>query len=211
MAASDVRIVSDPETLRVMADPLRLRILVLLRERPGTVTELADRLQIGRTQLYYHIGLLERHELIRVDETRQINGIAEKRYAPTAFRLSVAKSLLGASTGGGSVLDTFLTVLFDEVTTAIHRAIDVGLIDVERTADDRMRPGQLMIGRNWYRLSDDDVAELERRYTELHDAFLDRMVDHETGREPDARPGTQLYEWLIGFYPVAPPEKDGGA
>ena len=176
-----------------------------------TVTEMAKRLRVPRTKLYYHVGLLERHELIRVDETRQVNGIAEKRYAPTAFRLSVAKSLLGASTGGGSVLDTFLTVLFDEVTAAIHRAIDVGLIDVERTGDDRMRPGQLMIGRNWYRLTDDDVAELDQRYTELHDAFLDRMVDHETGREPETRPGTKLYERLIGFYPVAPPEKDGDA
>ena len=205
----DIRVVSDPGTLRVLADPLRLRMLELLREAPMTVTELAERLQVPRTKLYYHIGLLERHALMRVEETRLVNGIAEKRYAPTAFRLSVAKSLLGERGSGRSALDTMLAVMFDEAAAAIQEAVASGLIDLEHSAEDEIRPHRLMIGRRWYRLSDADVAEWRERYGEFLAAFDDRLADDEHALAP-AGSDAQLYEWLIGFFPVREPN-DGGA
>lgn len=71
--------------LKVMADPLRMRLIEALRASPATVKELAERLGVRPKSLYYHIGLLERHKLIRVVETRLVSGILEKRYRASAF------------------------------------------------------------------------------------------------------------------------------
>ena len=71
----EIRVVRNPETLRLIADPLRLRLLELLRREPRTVTELAELLEMPRTNLYYHIGLLEKHDLVQVAESRVVSGI----------------------------------------------------------------------------------------------------------------------------------------
>lgn len=41
-SSNGIRVLRDPEVLRLIADPLRLRMLELLRQEPRTVTELAS-------------------------------------------------------------------------------------------------------------------------------------------------------------------------
>ena len=60
---ADIRVLTDPDTVRLIADPMRLRLLELLRQRSRTVTELAELLDVPRTRLYYHVKLLEAHDL----------------------------------------------------------------------------------------------------------------------------------------------------
>jgi len=84
--------ITDLETLKVISDPLRIRILecIGLFSDAGkliTVKQLSDNLGIVQTKLYYHIKLLEKHELIRVAETRVISGIIEKHYQIRARRI----------------------------------------------------------------------------------------------------------------------------
>src|SRR5688572_10061938 len=88
LGQDDVLIVTDLETLKLISDPLRLRMLELLRGEPRTVKELARALGVAPTKLYYHVKLLLERELIRVAETRIVSGITEKRYQVTAARLS---------------------------------------------------------------------------------------------------------------------------
>jgi DNA-binding transcriptional ArsR family regulator len=206
---SEIRVISDPDVLRLIADPLRLRILELLRQQPHTVKELAGLLDVPRTKLYYHVKLLEEHELITVEDTRIVSGITEKRYRLTAYRLSVDKAMLGVTGEAGSPLEVYLSVIFDEVTTEIRRAIASGMIDLEQTYEDTFKPRRMVIGRRWYRFTDEDVADFDRRYTELQDAFLAKSV-YESSAETDGTKSEdgELYEVLIGFYPVLPP---GGA
>ncbi len=206
------RVIDDPETLRLIADPLRLRVLELLRQEPRTVTELADLLDVQRTKLYYHVKLLEAHDLIVVDETRLVSGITEKRYRVTAYRLSVDKAMLGVPDSGDAPLDVYLSMVLDEVATEIRRSVRSGLIDLEFTHEDVIAPRRVTIGRRWFQFSDADVEEFRHRYAELSREFEDRAVENrrENADEFSAREsGTSIYEWLIGFYPVVPPE-DGG-
>ena len=215
-----IRVLDDPEVLRLIADPLRLRILELLRQEPRTVTELAELLGVARTRLYYHVRLLESHDLVAVAETRVVAGITEKRYRVTAYRLSVDRTLLGGTAGGGDPLDVLLSVILDEVAGEIRRSIDSGLIDIEGGGDTGIAPRRLLIGRSWFRLTDEEVAELDRRYQELWTPFLDQEVDLRgqpaaddpapavSGRTSADR---RLYEWLIGFYPVVEPSGEPGA
>ena len=59
------------ETLRVLVDSQRHRIVTLLIDEPQTARELAERLGLARTRLYYHLALLEQHGLIVVSSTRR--------------------------------------------------------------------------------------------------------------------------------------------
>ena len=43
---------------RALADPIRCRILIALRERPAHPADLADRLEISRTRLSNHLACL---------------------------------------------------------------------------------------------------------------------------------------------------------
>lgn len=206
---NDIRVLDNPETLRIITDPLRLRMLELFRQQPRTVTELASLLNVPRTKLYYHVNLLEEHELIAVDETRVVSGITERRYRVTAYRLSVDKAMFGRATGDEAPLDAFLTVVLDEVVTEIRRTVQAGLIDLDQTHEDIFKPRRLVIGRSWFRLTEADVAAFAERYRALRAEFADRAV-FERGSDAETEDESEgdLYEWFISFYPVVPPETD---
>ena len=203
----DVHVIASPEALRLLAHPLRLRILEALRaggDEPRTVKQLAAALDVPQTKLYYHVNLLEEHGLVAVAETRLVSGITEKRYRVTAYRLSVDKAMLGATAEGGDALDVYLSLVLDEARSEIKRAVAHGLIDVDRTHEDRIRPGLLVLGRKWLWLTPAQVEDFDSRFAALCDEF----APVEVGRGAafgNEMPAGQLYEFLIGFYPTVPP------
>jgi DNA-binding transcriptional ArsR family regulator len=227
MTDQEVRVLNDPEILRLIADPLRLRLLEALRREPRTVTELARELGVARTRLYYHVRLLEEHGLVDVAETHLVQGITEKRYRVTAYRLSVDRSLLGGNGDGSRPLDVLLSVILDEVAGEIRRSVASGLIDL--TGDtDQIAPDRMGLGRNWYRLSDAEVAELSASYEVFLKSIASRQVELDGGNQgagadpplpslredaltDDPEQPRRLYEWLVGFYPVVPPADRSGA
>lgn len=205
-----IRVIEDPDVLRLIADPLRLRILELLRQRERTIKDLAHELAMPRTRLYYHVKLLEEHDLVTVVGTREVSGITERRYRTTAFRLSMAKTMLGSSAAAGTPLDTYLSFVLEEVASEIRRSAAAGLIDLEQTHKDVMHPRRMVLGRTWYRLTEEDVAEFEARFTELKDQFAARAVLYPEAEVSSDQPADgDLYELLTGFYPVVPPDQDG--
>jgi DNA-binding transcriptional ArsR family regulator len=68
---------------RALADPLRLRLVEWLMERPRSARELAVCVGLPADRLYYHLGQLEQAGLIEVTEYRRLaRGKAERVYAP---------------------------------------------------------------------------------------------------------------------------------
>ena len=89
--ADDVLVVREPEQLRALGDDLRSRIVVLLRERALSTTELAERLELPKSTVGHHVKVLEKAGLVRVVRTRQVRALTERYYGRTA-RLFVLKS-----------------------------------------------------------------------------------------------------------------------
>ncbi|HET7377282.1 MAG TPA: winged helix-turn-helix domain-containing protein, partial [Anaerolineae bacterium] len=56
--------ITELEHLRVLSDPLRMRLIAALYERPLTVKQVADELEMMPTKLYYHVSELERIGLV---------------------------------------------------------------------------------------------------------------------------------------------------
>ncbi|WP_051791101.1 ArsR/SmtB family transcription factor [Amycolatopsis jejuensis] len=72
-------------TRRVLADPLRIRLLEALATEPQSVKELAEWVGMAADRLYYHLRQLERAGLVEVCEYRRIDGgKVERVYAPVA-------------------------------------------------------------------------------------------------------------------------------
>ncbi len=80
----DLRVVSSPQELRAMADPLRSTILDLVLERAATVGELAAAVARPKSTVAHHVGVLVGAKMLRVVRTRRVRAIDERFYGRTA-------------------------------------------------------------------------------------------------------------------------------
>lgn len=194
----NVFVINDVETLRVVADPLRLRLLDVLRRGPSTVKQLAAVLDVPLKKLYYHINLLEACALIRVVGTRVVSGIIEKQYQVAAYRLSVDRAFLSPASDSWpnrENIDVFLSVVLDHTRSVIKESMQAGLIDPEETS---LWKGGFALGRMALRLSPYHAEALHARLVELSREFMALEVDSLHG-------DVQSYEVLLGIYPTHTP------
>ena len=82
-------VVTAPEQLRALADPLRARLLELVLERAATVTEMAQAVDRPKSTVAYHVNLLVRAGLLRVVRTRRVRAIEERFYGRVARTLYI--------------------------------------------------------------------------------------------------------------------------
>ena len=202
----DLLMITDLETIKVVADPLRLQLLNLLREEPRTVKQLSRMLHLPQTKLYYHMDLLEKHGLVRVVSTRLVSGILEKRYQAAAYKFSVDHAFLTPAPSAPSShegMDVFLSAVLDYTRSDIQRSLEEGLIELRKDAPPERR---LILGRLWMRLLPEQAAEFIRRVADLEAEF-------ERAQPAPDDPNAQLYEYLLGFYPTRqrPSAEEGGA
>jgi DNA-binding transcriptional ArsR family regulator len=82
-------VVTAPEQLRALADPLRGTILGLLLERAATVTEIAKAVERPKSTVAYHVNMLVDAGLVRVVRTRRVRAIEERYYGRIARTLYI--------------------------------------------------------------------------------------------------------------------------
>ena len=163
--APDVFEVTELEQLRVLADPLRMRILNNLFPQALTARQMADRLELPPTKLYYHFGELERVGLIKVVETRVKSGIIEKYYRCVAETIRVSRNLLRLTgqeleqSAYGELLASIMEAVADDLRHAVH----AGLLTLP--GDDG--PLRATIARTNVRLTAATAARLTKKLAKL--------------------------------------------
>ncbi len=85
----EMLVVTQPEQLRALADPLRDTLLELLLERAATVTEMAKAVDRPKSTIAYHVNLLVDAGLLRVVRTRRVRAIEERYYGRVARTLYI--------------------------------------------------------------------------------------------------------------------------
>jgi DNA-binding transcriptional ArsR family regulator len=195
------RTVTDLETLRVLADPLRLSIIGafptdISRRHPMSVKEIAERIDEGQTKLYRHVKKLEDVGLIYVAETRVVSGIIEKRYLPAQKRLVFSGTLLGQQAEQEDLTDTF-EALMDAVRDRLRTEIRAGRVQLSPPPDGPDLTPQIGSIR---------VNMTLERYLKLQAAVLD-LIDNigPSDEGPDTFP-VQLHAVL--FATSDPPDSD---
>ena len=185
--------ISDLETLRVVADSLRVRILEHLAMEPRTAKYLAHVLAIPQTKIYYHLNLLEQHNIVRIVSTRVVSGIIEKQYGPTARTFAVDKTLLSLGTDSDSTLDMMIDSFVGSIRDVLREGLASGLIIMD---EDAPKNRQLMIFRSSMRLTPAAAVEFAKRLNTM----LDELGQKDVHR---ADPEAQLQEVTIFVIPIA--------
>jgi DNA-binding transcriptional ArsR family regulator len=152
--AADVLVVREPEQLRALGDDLRAKIVVLLRERAASTSELAEKLGLPKGTVGHHVKVLEKAGLIRVVRTRKVRAVTERYYGRTA-RLFLFKSSDDAGSEG-----------VRDVAAASLRTVAEEMLP--SADDDRATFAVLRV-----RLTDADALRFERRLEKLYREFRD--------------------------------------
>jgi DNA-binding transcriptional ArsR family regulator len=77
-------VVTAPEQLRALADPLRTTLLDLVLERAATVSEMARAVGRPKGTVAYHVNTLVEAGLLRVVRTRRVRAMEERYYGRIA-------------------------------------------------------------------------------------------------------------------------------
>ena len=85
----EMLVVTAPEQLRALADPLRGTLLELVLERAATITELARAVGRPKSTVGYHVNVLVDAGLFKVVRTRRVRAIEERYYGRVARTLYV--------------------------------------------------------------------------------------------------------------------------
>jgi DNA-binding transcriptional ArsR family regulator len=153
----DVKVIDDLATLRLLSDPLRLRLIEELGVQPTTVKALARAMGMKPNRLYYHVNLLEQHGLVRVTQTRIVSGIVERTYALVARHFAVSEALALPTDVKREVTDTLLRVVSAELGDAVDAEAHGGPPNV--------------VGRMQLWLTDDERAGFEQQLGELLEKY----------------------------------------
>lgn len=109
---SPLLVVDDPQQLKAFTDPLRIRVLDILVDRPATNQQIAKALAEPQAKILYHIRFLLECNLIRLIETRIRGGNVEKYYRAVARAFSLRSHSRATYGALGATIEDALQELF---------------------------------------------------------------------------------------------------
>lgn len=165
-------ILTDLEAVKAIADPLRSQIIEVLSPAPMTVNQIAEKLGLAPSKLYYHVNMLEKHGFLVVVDTSVRGNIIEKHYWITAYDYDIEKDLLNfnvtTTDGKENVINMFLTSL-DTTREDFVRSIEARAFSLEHGAPPK--PRQVVNHRDVCHVSDARIGEFHQRLTALFEEF----------------------------------------
>lgn len=165
-----VLIIKDLETLKIMADPQRNQILEILAPEKLTINQMAKKLGLSPSKLYYHINLLEKYGLIQeVDSIVKAN-IIEKVYWISAYECKMDDSLCNFSTPEGqeSTMTAMVTPI-DSTREDMMRSLEARASALNQGAEEH--PREVVIFRELRKMDDQEADAFAERIKEVLEDF----------------------------------------
>lgn len=191
--------ISDLEQLKVLADPLRIRILEgFCRER--TTKQVAELIREKPTKLYHHVEALERVGLIELSRTRQNRGTLEKYYLAVARTFQADSRVFSradesAESGELQALKTMASTIFESTASEMHRLLDSG-----KAAEGLEEQGILSYIE--ILAPEKELREVRARLAEL----LESIKELDEG-QADGAEDLERYRLTIAYFPMEPSEQ----
>lgn len=188
-------VVRDMDTLRVISDATRAQIFEMLAWEAGTVRQVAEKLGLAASKLYYHVNLLEKHGLIAVRETRQVGNLIEKVYAAVAETIDIDPQLFSSQAAGRSEnIMSLVRATIDATREDLTRSLRARFHALEQGSPHKER--QVDLNRIQARISDEQAAYFHQKVQDLIREFEQADQD-ESSEDGDI----QQYAMTIIFYP----------
>lgn len=185
--------IKDLETLKILTDPLRAQIVEVLSQAPQTVKQVADKLGMTPSNLYYHINQLEKHALIVVEETRMVGNMVERVYRAAAKEISLDPNLLTVSTmEGKESLFTMVKQAIDTTRDDLLRSLNARFLQLDQGAEEK--PRFVLLSRSTANIPEDRAAEFQQRLKEIIHEFEASDVDRDTAQ-------TKNFALTVVMYP----------
>lgn len=111
------------QELRVLAHPLRLRLIEMFAGEPRTTMQVAALLGEPPTRLYHHVNALHRAGLLRLARTRKVRGTTEKYFTVARQRITAGVAA-GNTPGSRATLRGMAAMVFDQARSELFAAMD---------------------------------------------------------------------------------------
>ena len=191
-----VLMVKDLDTLKILADPLRNQILQILAPGELTVNQIAEKLGLAPSKLYYHINLLEKQGLIQEVDSIVKGNIIEKVYWITAYECKMDENLynFGTPKGQQSIMTSMIAPI-DITREDMLRSLEARAAALENGAE--RHPRQVVIYREIRSMSDEQADQFAGRMKALLEEF-EKIEKDEAGEGSHTRALTVAY--YLSFY-----------
>jgi len=198
-----IRYVEDVETMRVLADPLRIAILRTLMTdaefHPPVMSakELSAALGEPQTKLYRHLKQLEEVGLIAIAETRLVSGIVEQRYRAGQISIGMSRELVTDPAAQSEVLRG-IAVAIDDFRDELLAQWAAGRVRLDPEPGESV--GLIVQTTGFGRMSQAKAADFRRRLIALSEEL------QASEPEPDGVP----VRLMIGWYATEADPPAGG-
>lgn len=178
------------EQVKAMANPIRLRILELLREKPMTTKQISSHLGESPTKLYHHVDLLEKTGLIDLVETRQRRNLTEKYYRSVATEFMVDRRVLELGRGVDAATAEYESLFLSQLeSTLIESRQSIG----QRLFSSVQDGQNALMWRQKFSGTKEQLHEL----TQLIRQWLEKLPASEAYKDGDCHSNL-----TVAFYPV---------
>lgn len=174
------------EQFEALENPIRVRVLMEATEPVG-VTELADRLGVPKTRLYYHVNLLAEHGLIEPVGERKSGARLEKLYRSAALNFRPDPTFFTRIDDPRRAADAATSVVIDPARAEVQAMLE------RRFAGGESEGGEL--GRLFVRLDADELEAFKQRFK----ALVAEFGDH------PAAPARGLFAFTFALVPIEEP------
>lgn len=186
---TDVYIIERLEQLRVLADPLRVRILEQLVHRPMTMSQLGEQFGESTNKMHYHVHELERFGFIKLVEKRERGGFLEKYFRAVAKDFTLAPNLLLTSPNSEAI--SAIREVFEQIVQGAAQSLS-------RRAEHADTSETVSLTSETLWLTEEEFREVERQINALMAPFL----------EPRQNTGVQAWHAHFIAYTLAPPGEE---
>ena len=175
--------IKDLEQVRLLSDPLKLKLLQAFAESAKTTKQVATELGEGVTKLYRHVDALHDSGLLVVVDEQQKRGTIERTFRAVAQRFEADHSLFAEQDGkdGPDAAREMLQISEGEILNAISGP----------RADDEQ---QAIVMRIRGKASPEKIAELR--------ATLNEWIDSVPGCDDAPAADAKEFGGLIAFYEI---------
>jgi DNA-binding transcriptional ArsR family regulator len=186
------------DQVRVMAHPLRLRMLGLFGEKPRTTKQVAESLGEKPTRLYHHVDAMVRVGLIELVSTKQNRGATEKYYRAVARRFEVGRHVFESEgeAAAESGTQAMLRTVIDAARSEAYEYFD---------RPNRKPPVPPLIARAVVYGDDDEIREV----LEKLNALIAGLKRDEKKGDGEPKSPTRAYVLSLFFHPWPREESEG--
>lgn len=189
MSDSGGYILSDLEQVRLLAHPLRSRILMVFCGGEFTTKQVAESLGEKPTKLYHHVEMLEKAGLIRKTRSQQNRGTVEQYYEAIAKSFRVDPQIFSGSPADGDAPGVLFDIFAGTGREMAEMFPSMAAVDAEDEA---------ILGHLAVEAEQEHIDELRRRIDAVFD-YIKWLGEEAEGNEESP---SRCFRLALTFYPL---------